>query len=258
MRRVHACRAATMFLFAAMVGAQAPAAQGPGLRFDVVSVKENTGSDPSITFAPHPPDGFRLTNYPLGNLVTYAFNIPQPSRISGLPEWTRRARYDISGKAARVISDDERRAMVRAMLEDDFGVMTHVESREQRVYVLTAVRADKRPGPGLTLRPECATEACASGGTGLPDGLQIQAITLTQLADGMLSSLRREIVRDETGIAGVFDVTMSWRPEGAATDPNDSRPDFVTAIREQLGLALEPQRRPVDVLVIDRIERARQ
>ncbi len=250
-------RAALALLFVATVGLHALGAQSPAPRFDVVSVKENTGTDLSITFAPHPPDGFRLTNYPLSSLVTYALNVPQPSRISGLPEWTRTARYDISGKATRAISDDERRAMLRAMLEDDFNMATHVESREQTVYVLTPVRADRRLGPGLTPRPECATETCSSGGTGRPDGLQIRAITLTRLADGMLSNIRREIVRDETGILGTFDVTMSWRPEGAGADLNDSRPDFVTAVREQLGLKLEPQRRPVDVVVIDRIERAR-
>jgi uncharacterized protein (TIGR03435 family) len=239
-----------------VAGVQAFGAQGPTLRFDVVSVRENTGSDLSIRFEPDPPDGFRRTNYPLDSLVPYAFNIRQLSRISGLPEWTRGARYDISGKAARPISDDERRLMVRAVLEDDFGLKTH-ESREQTVYVMTAVRADKRLGPGLKPRPECDAEKCPSGGTGRPDSLEIRATTLTQLADGMLSNIRREIVRDETGIPGIFDVSMSWRPDNAANDPNDSRPSFVTAIQEQLGLKLEPQRRPVDVLIVDRIERAK-
>ena len=241
----------------AMAAVAATAQQGPGLRFDVVSVKENTGSDLSIAYVPHPPDGIRLTNYPLSSLVTYAYNIRQPSRISGLPEWTRSARYDISGKAARAITEDERRAMARAMLEQDFRVATHVESREQTVHVLAAARADRRPGPGLKPRPECAVEQCSSGGTGRPDGLTVTAITLTELADGMLSNIRREVVRDETGIPGLFDVTMSWRPENAATDPNDPRPAFVTAIQEQLGLTLEAQRRQVEVLVVDRIERAR-
>ena len=247
--------AACAVLLALAVGAKA-GAQSSALSFDVGSVTANSGSDLSIRFDGHPPDGVRLTNYPLASLVTYAFDIPQPSRISGLPDWTRSARYDVAGKATRAISEDERRSMLRAVLEDDFRVATHVESREQTVYVLLAARADKRLGSGLKPRPECAVEQCSSGGTGRPDSLQIQAITLTRLADGMLSSLRREVVRDETGIPGVFDVTMSWRPDSAVNDPNDSRPSFFTAIQEQLGLKLEAQRRQVDVLVVDRIERA--
>jgi uncharacterized protein (TIGR03435 family) len=187
--------------------------------------------------------------------VRYAHSIRQLSRITGLPEWTRSARYDISGRAGRVITDDQRRAMVLAVLETRFGLKTHVESREQTVYILTTVRADKRLGPGLKPRPECATERCSSGGTGRPDGLTISATTLTELADGMLSNIQRETVRDETGISGMFDVTMSWRPDTAGNDPNDPRPSFFTAIQEQLGLKLEPQRRPVDVLVVDAIAR---
>lgn len=238
-----------------VLGINALAGQGTGLRFDAVSVKENTGSDLSIRFEAHPPDGLRQSNWPLASIVPYAFDIRQLSRINGLPDWTRRTRYDISGRAGRVITDDERRAMLRAVLETDFQLKTHIESRDQTVYVLTAARADKRLGPGLKPRPECEVEQCASGGTGLPDSLKLAAVTLTQLADGMLSNIRREIVRDETGIPGVFDVTMSWRPDQAASDPNDARPSFFTAIQEQLGLKLEPQRRQVDVLIVDAITR---
>src|SRR5688572_20309821 len=101
--------AACAVLLALAVGAKA-GAQSSALRFDVVSVKENTGSDLSIRVDGHPPDGVRLTNYPLASLVTYAFEISEPSRISGLPDWTRSARYDVAGKAARAISEDERRS----------------------------------------------------------------------------------------------------------------------------------------------------
>lgn len=252
-------RALTLAVLSTLIlGVRSLTAQAQRLSFDVVSVRENTGSDLSIRFDPDPPDGIRRSNWPLSSLVTYALNVPQPSRLVGLPEWTRTARYDISGRAGRPISDDERRSMVRAALEDTFGLRTRVETRELRVYVLTAARADKRLGPGLTPRPECATEKCASGGTGRPDGLTIRAITLTQLADGMLSGVRREIVRDETGIPGAFDVTMSWRPDNATADANDARPSFVTALEEQLGLQMDVQRRPVDVLIIDRIERPQE
>lgn len=82
----------------------------------------------------------------------------------------------------------------------------------------------------------------------------LRAVTLKQLAEGMISAVRRELVLDETGIPGVFDVDMSWRPE-ASTDPDDARPAFVTAMQEQLGLKLEPTRRQIEVLVIHSIER---
>jgi uncharacterized protein (TIGR03435 family) len=61
-------------------------------------------------------------------------------------------------------------------------------------------------------------------------------------------------VRDETGVPGTFDVSMSWRSE-TSTDPDDARPAFVTAMQEQLGLKLEPMRWPVEVLVVESIDR---
>ncbi len=247
-----------VFMFGVRFGVQGFEVQGSGSgsepRFDVVSVKENTGADLSIRFDEQPPDGFRRSNLPLDSYVSYAFGIRQPSRLDGMPAWARSARYDIAAKAGRAISESERQLMLREVLATRFQLRTHVESREQTVYVMTAARPDKRLGPGLKRRTDCATDPCTSSGTGRPDGLTIRGTTLTQLADGMLSNLQRQVVRDETGIEGVFDVTMSWRPESANPDPNDARPSFFTAMQEQ-GLKLEPQRRPVDVVVIDRLER---
>jgi uncharacterized protein (TIGR03435 family) len=70
----------------------------------------------------------------------------------------------------------------------------------------------------------------------------------------MLSNVRGELVRDETGVPGMFDVDMSWRPD-TSTDPDDPRPSFFTAMQEQLGLKLEPMRRPVEIFVVESIDR---
>jgi uncharacterized protein (TIGR03435 family) len=224
---------------------------GSSPAFEVVSVRENL----SIQFESQSPDGFRRANLPLDSYVTYAFGIRQRSRVDGLPDWARSARYDIVARAATPITEAQRQLMLRDVLVTRFQLRTHFESREQTIYVMTAARPDKRLGPGLTRRTDCTTNPCTSSGTGRPDGLSIRATTLAQLADGMLSNLQGQVVRDETGIDGVFDVTMSWRPESATPDANDSRPSFFTAMQEQLGLKLEPQKRPVEVLVIDRLER---
>ena len=225
------------------------------MRFEVASVKPNVGADGSVTFRPDPADGFFRTNYPLDSLIRYAYDL-QDFRVIGLPEWTRTDRFNIAAKATRPISEAERRLMVRALLADRFRMQSHFEMREHTVYLMTPSRADKRLGPGLKPRPECegAPTPCQSGGTGRQDGIVIRAITLKQLAEGMMSAVRRELVLDETGIAGVFDVEMSFRPE-TSTDPADARPAFVTAMQEQLGLKLEPTRRQIEVLVIDSIDR---
>jgi len=243
----------TLVAIAAVVSWIGVSAQATGPRFDVASVKPNVGSDRSIPFRTPPLDGITLTNNPLESIIRYAYSV-QPFRLEGVPGWTLDERFDIAAKAAGPISDTERRLMMRALLVERFRLKAHFETRQKTIYVMTLAREDKRLGRGLKPRPECATSPCQSGGSGRRDAIQIRAVTLTQLADGMMSTLRGELVRDETGVPGAFDVEMSWRPE-TSTDPDDARPSFVTAVREQLGLKLEPLRRPVEILVVESVDR---
>jgi uncharacterized protein (TIGR03435 family) len=255
-RKAHRLGGTIVTAIGVITSAIALISQDSPLRFEVASVKPNVGADGSITFRPDPADGFFRTNYPLfDGVIRYAYEL-QAFRVIDAPEWTRTDRFDIAAKASRPISEAERRLMVRALLADRFRMKSHFEMREHTVYLMTAARADKRLGPGLKPRPECegAATPCQSGGTGRQDGIVLRAVTLKQLAEGMISAVRRELVLDETGIVGAFDVEMSFRPE-TSTDPTDARPAFVTAMQEQLGLKLEPTRRPIQVLVIDSIER---
>ena len=89
-----------VFTFGFRFGVRAFEVQGSDSRFDVVSVKENTGADLSIRFDEQPPDGFRRTNLPLDSYVAYAYGIRQWTRLEGLPDWARSARFDIAAKAA--------------------------------------------------------------------------------------------------------------------------------------------------------------
>jgi uncharacterized protein (TIGR03435 family) len=70
-------------------------------------------------------------------------------------------------------------------------------------------------------------------------------------------AIRREPFVDETGLEGVFDLALSFRPEfgPGAGDPNDPRPSFFSALEEQLGLKATSARRPVEVLFIESVQR---
>jgi hypothetical protein len=121
------------------------AGQAGDPRFDVVSVKPNTGGDLSIPFGPTPPDGITLTNNPLESIIRYAYSV-QPFRLVGAPGWTREERFDIAAKASAPITDAERRLMMRALLVDRFRLKAHFESRDQTVYVMTRARPMDRSG----------------------------------------------------------------------------------------------------------------
>jgi uncharacterized protein (TIGR03435 family) len=101
------------------------------------------------------------------------------------------------------------------------------------------------------------------GFVNFPGWLSGRRITMAHFV-GPLTQLTRRPVLDETGLTGDFDVDVTFMPDqpvmlnGGAAPPalaQSDRPPLMTAIQEDLGLKLEPRRREVEVLVIDRIER---
>lgn len=245
-------RSSRALVIVLLAGVALQATQDSPARFDVASVKRNTTTN-GIPFPTPPDDSVILINHPLDSIVRYAFDL-EDVQVVGLPQWTREERFDVNGRAARTLTLADRRAMTRTLLAERFGLKTHTESREQSVLVLTRARADGPLGPGLKRRTDCETTPCSGGGTGRPDGLKLDATTIARLAT-MFSAMRRQIVHDETGVTGVYDVEMTFRPDETGADAADSRPSFFTALEEQLGLKLTAQRRPVDVLVVDSISR---
>lgn len=207
---------ALCFVWFSLVGGAQQAAPS----FEVASVRPNTSTDGTFNVPPTPPEGVVLHNRSVGDVVRYAYQLPS-FRVFGLPGWAEEERFDIVAKAARPITEDERQAMVRALLADRFRVKAHFEKRDQTVYVMTRAKGDGSLGPGA------------------------------------MSLILGQVVHDRSGIEGVFDVQASWRPDAvdAAVDPSDQRPSFFTAIQEQLGLRLDPRREAVEVLVIDSVQR---
>ena len=232
------------------------AAQQPiaSLAFEVVSIKPNASTDGIIDIPPTPPEGVVLHNRSVADVVRYAYQLPS-FRVFGIPRWAEDERFDILAKAARPITEDERQAMLRTMLAARFRLKAHFEKREQTIYVMTRARTDGSLGSGLRPRPDCATTPCqGSGSSSRAAGvIRLRGTTLNALADGALSLILGQVVRDESAVQGAFDAQLSFRPDTA--EPNDSRPSFFTAVEEQFGLKLTPQQRPLDVLVIDSIER---
>lgn len=157
--------------------------------------------------------------------------------------------------------------------------MAHVEQRERNTFVLVLDRADGRLGPQLmpsTLDcsprpPGAAPLALSPDGPGPGDvrtrcGLAMSAtsiasggITMDRLVRS-LTGLAGGQVTNRTGLDGAYALALSFsRPRGAAgpldTVPLDEAPVFATALREQLGLRLKPEKTTVPVFVIDHIER---
>jgi uncharacterized protein (TIGR03435 family) len=271
-------------LVAAPVAAQQPAAPV----YEVASVKANKDSAAVPRFQVAPGRYTWIANT-VSSLISLSHqrNAFDRRETIGGPDWIDKDRFDVTVQAfaGAPLSDPDGfpgpvLAMVRAVLADRFGLVTHNEIRERPVYALTVSRADRRLGAGLkptgvdcadALRkmvapvpgPRAAgAPPCTFGGG--PGRILGNNISLTMLANMLAGTVGRPVV-DRTGVPDYFNVTLEYTPEAGITghvpagapplDPpvRSDAPSLFTAVQEQLGLKLESTRANVDVLVIDRV-----
>jgi uncharacterized protein (TIGR03435 family) len=195
----------------------------------------------------------------------------------GGPDWIRTERWEINAVASMAPTRTQFNEMLRNLLDDRFKVRVRREQREIAVFALLAARDDRRPGPQLTsVTVDCkaykdAFERLQPAPRDLSKPLQPTTCdTLTSSGSGAtriagraleMSVLARTLtsyfdapVLDRTGLAGQFDYDLTFVRDPAQA----ASPDGVvleTALREQLGLRVERQRAPMDVLVIESAER---
>ena len=268
--------AAGIIVFVA-VASVALSAQSTDLAFDVASVKPNKSGSNRVNFAPQPGGRFIATNVSVMDLVAVAYGSAAPfprSSILGAPAWAGRDRFDIVAKANGNPTQDELSRMLRPLLADRFRLSVHAEIRERPIYVLTRARKDGALGAGLRR----SDLDCAGPRETRPADCTMLSVPGTLAARGTpMAALTRMLtwwvedhreVRDETGLAGTFDMAMKWTPERAPVAPPDAAPEVLqalrsidpngaslfTAIQEQMGLRLVASKDQTEVLVVDHVE----
>lgn len=234
----------------------------PRITFDVISVKPNNSGteDALMTFDQ---DALRATNTQLHVLLLQAFRIFD-SQLVGEPKWASTDRWDINAKIApgdialvRNMTFTKRMAMFQDILRQRFGLVTHHETREVPVYALIV----SNRGPKMKeAKPQANFDHGIKdfpGEIGGEEGKETAHDALIRyLAEDLQNYVGRPVV-DRTGLTGRYDFTLEWNPDdSAAVSPaSNSLPSLFTALQEQLGLKLEATKAPVDVLVIDHVER---
>jgi uncharacterized protein (TIGR03435 family) len=175
------------------------------------------------------------------SLIAWAYDLKE-FQLEGGPKWMANDRFNITAAAEgeKEPSDPEFKRMVQIMLIERFQLKIHPETKEMSSYVLREM-----PG-GVKLK---AARESTSGNISMRRGhLEFSGVTLDAIAQSLAGALDRPVV-DETGLASRFDGTLDWAPEG------DDGPSIFTAVTEQMGLKLESRRGPVEMLVIERLER---
>src|SRR5579862_376145 len=259
-------------------GQQAPATPTPplsGAQFDVVSIKPHPDGLRGSNGVRTEPDGtFMMTNAPITSILAAAS--PEPVyEVTSYPDWVRTERYDIIAKPAPDShpTREQQTEMRRNLLIDRLKIAGHIEDVERTTFALVPARSDGRLGPQLKKSDsdctppsaEVARQAAAAGRAinqcGImqmgPGTMDVRAITLDRLVLS-LRGLAGGQVTNRTGLDGLYDVSLRFAMpnlSAARPAPDTDAPQFETALQEQLGLKLVPEKTTVKVFVIDHIER---
>ena len=212
--------------------------------FEVASIKRNLSGDRRSGSRTTPGGRLAVTNEPLREIIQGAYG-QNDLLVVGGPGWIDSDRWDISAVGRGGNADEPTRLMMQSLLADRFKLVAHLEKRDQPIFALVLARSDRRLGPNIhPSLAECKTDARC--GTQSSNGVITSvAVTMTDLARSLYRPSERRVI-DKTGLTGRFDFEMKWI-EGESV---------FTALQEQLGLKLESQRAPVDVVVVDSVERA--
>ena len=266
----------------------------PETRFEVVSIKPFDASGGAPTSISMTPGRYDVAGMPLSLVVGQALGVPL-DRIIGLPDWIYEERYTIAAVAAdpaanklvvmvrNLLKDRFQMAthretrelpvynLVFARADKRLGPGLKPSPPECRAAIAARLEEVKRGGPVPTapVGPKGCQSALINPGIASFSGVEMAVI-----AQILTQSVGRPVI-DKTGLTGVYDYTLKWTPEAGIGSPtpfglppgalgrspdapqpaDPDAPNLFTAVQEQLGLKLESARGPVEVVVIDRLEK---
>jgi uncharacterized protein (TIGR03435 family) len=227
--------------------AQSPAPEAP--KFEVATLKHAKGGGPPGDIPRNmdsSPGHFAMRNVPLRYAIEWAYNL-KDYELSG-PDWIKGPdeRFEIVAHASGPASDDEMRVMLQALLVERLNIKLHRETRELPVYVLIPGK-----GPAKVKAPGADGDAGLSGGM---TGVLFHKQPISRLTF-MLSRRMDRPVLDKTGFKGIYDFTLDISGLNNFSGPppaeDSATPSIFTAVQSDLGLKLEARKEPIEVLVLD-------
>lgn len=264
-----------------------PAQERPTIReasFEAATIKRNDSG--RLTWSVTP-GRYVVTNVTVERFITAAFQL-HPDQVAGLPGWAREEGWDVTARFDPNLGEPADNSSIwqlalRRLLAERAQLRFRREVQQRPVYALARARPDGSLGPNIgPARIDCdalqsTVEAAARAGqpsplppasdTYVPCGLRSTPGQVRRIRSGgvglfefrqELSVLTGRTVIDRTALSGNWDFFLTFTaPDqlvaGAAAEP--SAPDLFTALREQLGLKLESSEGPVEMFVIERLER---
>jgi uncharacterized protein (TIGR03435 family) len=232
--------------------------------FDVATIKPNDSGATSMQSLLVNGRNFSTRASSLVDLIEFAYEL-QGKQIVGAPDWLEKDRYDLAAVPVEegVPNPHQLRIMVQKLLAERFQLKFHHDKRELSAFVLTVSKTGQKltptqrtgPLPGMGFRP-------SKGGI----SLGVMNGTISDFTGFLQSAVLDRPVVDQTGITGKYDLTFTFTPDETQfnghpppmpkpTDDVEAAPGLFDAIQQKLGLKLTAEKAPVDVIVIDHVEK---
>ena len=241
------------------IGAQqasAIATVEPQPSFEVASIKPSRPDSHNLDWDDSP-GRVSISGYELRRLIRAAYGLKSNAQVLGGPKWIDSERFDIVAKAdddetakMQQMSDAdwvrERSLLLQSLLADRFQLRLHREMRVLPIYALVVGKS------GIKLKPAKPAEDGDLSGHG--GHLDATAITMDAFADYLTGfrEIADRVVQNRTSLTTAWDFTLDWsRDRGDGGSQDSEFPGLNTALEEQLGLKLEPEKAPVAVVVVD-------
>ena len=256
------CIAVCVFLATPLL-AQAPAKIPANLQFEVASLKPSDGTRRGGGIRPaQGGQRYEAINCPIKLMIQVAYRV-KAEQVVGGPSWMDTDRFDMEAKADRPSNADELHVMLMNLLVERLQLKYHHEKKDMAMYALTVDKS------GAKLKPHEA----ANAGEPWIDQAQVKFLHMKLKATSApmdyfafrLSTLLDRPVVDLTNLHGGYDFDLEYTralppefPEGGkinGEDPDTSGPTLFAALKQQLGLELKPGKGPVEVIVIDHVEK---
>jgi len=263
---------------------------GPLLSFEVATIKPISPSGSQMP-PPPPPNVFRIFGVTARMMIGGAYGLPPGARerVIGGPEWIDDDRYQVDAKIPDALFAEMQKMppmdrqnrnllMMQSLLADRFKLKVHFDTREMPIYELLVAKGGSKLTPAKEAAPESGAPPPPPGlGNPRPQGMRegimvlrkppatvemtATGVTLDMLKDFPGFGLGGSPVVNKTGLTGKYDFVLDWAMDQPATPGSDTpvvesdAPPLFTALEEQLGLKLVKTKGPVEVVVIDSIER---
>ena len=235
--------------------------------FEVATIKPSDPNRPGWGITVNPSGVFRTLNTTLNDLIKFAYDM-HPKQVVGAPAWADSEKFDIEAKPdkAGMPSVNQMKVMLQKLLADRFSLTSHKDKRELSAYAITVMKS------GVKFKKEENATIPVPGFGGQPQrGFNARNATLAEFASVMQAQFMDLPVIDQTGLGDTrytflvkFTPDPGMRPFGGAapppqaqpatTDP-DAPPDLFSAMEQQLGLRMQRTKAPVEVMIIDKVEK---